>query len=511
MNDDKKRKRRLMKLIGAQVVMVVAALVTMVFFVFWAMGYKLNKEWQLEQNGLIHVVSSPSGAEVSVDGQRNFMRSGISKMASAGVHRVRVEKNGFMAWEKDVSVRAGFSTQLFYVRLMPVRKQIEVVRKMREPVVWSVAPNREKILYADGAEWRLINLRNPGEGGDVKLDFGAVMRGVLGEERGENGGSGGSEKAQGGEAAVGAEVERGGRRAGAEVERAEIERMEWSKNSNNILVKLRKGERREWVLLNLRNPGESVNISERMAVVIDDLKIMNGAADRLWMLEKGNLREIRVRDLVMSQVLVAGVESFYNDEDVVSFVGRAESKDGEEAKRTGRFVGVYKEGDRESARVMEVPETGEILTANLGYYGEEYLVVTVGEEMRVMVGQMPVGERENRLMERKRVRLSEVPQEILVSNNAQLVMMERGERKAVFDLENEQVYNFGLKVGGFVDDVLLWGWQGGEIFVQDFDGTNRRMVGEGEGMAAAVSQDGRWLYYVRRGEGLELVRLELLL
>jgi hypothetical protein len=54
----------------------------------------------------LEVVSSPSGADIEIDG--NFVGSTPSTIgASAGQHQVVVKKVGFLAWERKISISAG--------------------------------------------------------------------------------------------------------------------------------------------------------------------------------------------------------------------------------------------------------------------------------------------------------------------------------------------------------------------------------------------------------------------
>ena len=104
---DQKKKRRAVRLIIAQSIMTVSALCMVVFFVFWAMGYTINKSGKIEQNGLIHIITSPPGTTVSVDGKRGIVRTGTSKMLSPGNYEIVITKSGYKTWKNKIEVKSG--------------------------------------------------------------------------------------------------------------------------------------------------------------------------------------------------------------------------------------------------------------------------------------------------------------------------------------------------------------------------------------------------------------------
>ena len=85
-----------------------------------------------------------------------------------------------------------------------------------------------------------------------------------------------------------------------------------------------------------------------------------------------------------------------------------------------------------------------------------------------------------------------------------------------FDAEREELFTFALNNENFTfaDDYLIADVNGsGELYLRDFDGTNKRRLAFSAAPAygATISRNNKWLYYVSSNVNgtLELMREEI--
>lgn len=89
------------------VLLVVAFAVTAPMVVFYTAGYRWNpKKWTIERNGTLIFDTDPTGATILLNGERLASRTPLTRTDIApGVYHVRLEKEGYISWEKTIEVR----------------------------------------------------------------------------------------------------------------------------------------------------------------------------------------------------------------------------------------------------------------------------------------------------------------------------------------------------------------------------------------------------------------------
>lgn len=89
--------------------------------VFYTSGYRLNsKKTSLERSGTIIVDSLPRGARILIDGQDTARTTPYTfQYVSPGSHHIRLEREQYLPWDKNVDVRAeqvAFANKALLVR-----------------------------------------------------------------------------------------------------------------------------------------------------------------------------------------------------------------------------------------------------------------------------------------------------------------------------------------------------------------------------------------------------------
>lgn len=94
---------------------------------FLARGYRFNiAERSIEATGMIAVTSIPEGAAVFLDGKLTSATNTTISQLSEGTYRLRMEKQGYHSWEKDLEVQKELVTTIkaLLVPLFPELKPL---------------------------------------------------------------------------------------------------------------------------------------------------------------------------------------------------------------------------------------------------------------------------------------------------------------------------------------------------------------------------------------------------
>lgn len=125
------------------------------FVLLYSLGYDLGKNFSIFKTGGIYVYTSESGAQIFVDDELSettslFQRGILLKQLSPEEYHVRVSKEGYLDWKKNISVE-GEKVAEAYPFLIPskplltdIPKQIKATSATTSPLVFN--PVYKKLL-----------------------------------------------------------------------------------------------------------------------------------------------------------------------------------------------------------------------------------------------------------------------------------------------------------------------------------------------------------------------------
>lgn len=160
--------------------------------VFYTAGYRLNWERrEVVETGLISVSTVPRGADVLVDGAHAGERTpAVVGNLAPGEHLLRLEKPGYLPWEKRLVVKSRFTTfahdVLLYLDEEPVSAMDGVVRAASAPREGTFALALEEggwveiwALTPEGGSSRQLERLSSSTAGSLALELsadGSVLR-----------------------------------------------------------------------------------------------------------------------------------------------------------------------------------------------------------------------------------------------------------------------------------------------------------------------------------------------
>lgn len=99
-------------------------LTTIIILSLWAQGYALDRQsGRLEKTGMILVKSQPDGAKIFVDGKLTSATNATLATLKPNRHQVRLEKEGYTEWRKEILVQADLVTEINAV-LIPLTPKL---------------------------------------------------------------------------------------------------------------------------------------------------------------------------------------------------------------------------------------------------------------------------------------------------------------------------------------------------------------------------------------------------
>ena len=454
-----RRRRRAIRVAITETFMAISVVFLVAILTLIVMGYGFGKDLEVERSGMLQLNSSPSGATVTIDDDTLLARTNLSRTLSSGEHTISITKDGYDTWSKKIVITEGIYYRLTYPRLFLKERTPTAVLHFDEETTGtltaaSVAPDRTTMLASAGGTWGIINLSS------AEPEFKALDLSIL----------------------------------PASVCMNDVQIQKWSNNSEKLLTTMVCDGTTEWVLFNVKDPAESVNLTRTFALNFSQIELENDSADRILVLVDNNLREINVSSLEISKVLLEGVASFTSNSSTVAYVTVVDES-GEKS------IGIYKDGEK-GGTIISTAASDTVVSAVVNeYYGDEYLIVTIDNQMQIYSGSLPSYQQKDttkKLTLTGEETLDFVPATLTIRGDGELVVAQNGANVAVLDTESLLISNY-ITSGQvyWLDSFMFSTIQDGNLVAYDFDKTNERPLAGAvsEQYPAVITSNGKWLYY----------------
>lgn len=494
---EERRRRQAIKVILTEILMFLTVVVIVVVATLIAMGFSVGKGGSIEQTGILQLHSLPTGATVELDGNVLFPRTNLSRSLSEGLHQLKLSRDGYDTWERGVRAYPGILSRLYYPRLFLKERQSEKMLDLAEAMeFYTVAPSGAYILYSreDSTKWNLVDLRGD-EPRLSELDLTEVLPDVK------------DDKFTG-----------------------SISDPKWSDDGRRVLVKVGLVERAEWILIDLKDTRESLNLTKTFGMDFSRVEIADGSADQLWALENQHLRKVSTTAQAVSRVLLDKVTDFafektnviYLTAPVVQSVpirvddGRIEFLN---TSRAIKQIGLYRDGEKGGSVLDYVIDDQPVFLAITDYYGAKYFTYIVNNRVTIRYGEMPMYSPEGMNHDKLSTLLDRVDLGIAVksfstSPSGEFLVAMNQQNFTTIDIDMGEMFKYQASTDeiGWLSDGMIYGIQDGRLLVWDFDGSNRRDLTKVTNYPVAITGNGRYLYYVlaNKNGGLELRRERIL-
>ncbi len=459
MDQDKTKRIQHLKVIASEIVMVVAVILTVSILALIVSGYWLNADFKVERQGLLQVSSIPTGADVNIDGGSSWLqRTNTSKTLSSGEHSVTLSKEGYDTWSKTINIREGLLYRLHYPRLFLENREVEIATDVSDTVFATISPDRSTLLLTNHTtKWQVISLNEEKISPHI-IDVGGLFTNSNSSEDSD-------EKSFAGQ----------------------IIAADWANDNAHVLLNVKIADATEWVLIDIDNIKDSINLSQKFDMNFDDIQIMNNSASTLFSLQDQNLRKIDVASEQISAILAEKIVSLDHYENEVIYVANQSSDD--EKKYT---LNTFKLGDDKTTKLDSFKYPAKVVLSK--FYDDKYItmvhdntVTLYNEADYTMINEF---------------NLSFNPASIKVGHNGEFVIMNTGSDIATLDMEALAVVEWDTENEdfGWLDNDMIYDISDEKLIVYDFDGLNRREIAKDvDGDFPATITDNKWLYYFSNG------------
>ena len=486
MDYDELKRRQKIRVVLAEIGMVVAVLAIVIVTVLATMGFNVNHNGEVEQSGLMQLHTLPTGATIDLDGETLFARTNTSRTLSQGEHWLQLSRDGYDSWEKAIKMQPGHLMRLYYPRLFLQNRPTDEIADvdLKQTAFYQVSNGRNYMIYGDQTgQWQLVNIK-----GDQAETKSINVKSVFTDK---------------------------------EDETIEIipERFDWSKDESHALVRARVNGAKTWAVINFDTTKESVNITKLFNLDFTEIKLANNSAMHLWAFENGNIHRIDVGGPSLSGVLVSNVADFAAYEENILYTTK-ERSDGK------RAIGFYQNNNVKAGIIIKEiddPNTS-IRLAVSNYYDADYIVYSINNHLTAWIGLFSNlvsqgGEKEKSVeLDSDKVHMRKItdtdmtiiPNQLVRNNGGQYIVGQNGNQFVSVDLDTGEYYQFDRETDSirWIDDDMMYGIKDGRLLVWDFDGWNTRELAQKvDNKPVLISKNDKFIYYVSQNK---LMRMRIM-
>ena len=463
MSSIKSKRFQSAKIIISESVMVLAVVVTVVVLAFVVSGYWLNADFEVERQGMLQISSVPTGAHISIDQETLSWLSvtNTSKVLSSGEHVITLTKDGYDTWTKTINITEGLLYRLHYPRLFLANRLAESVSDIGATNRIAVSPDRSRaVLINNTSEWSLMEL-NSESPRRSSIDISKLFPEIIVNDDTHIGFFSG-----------------------------EVIEASWDGIGAHLLLKIKKADTIEWVILDVDNPERSINLTKEFGADFDHIEIYDRSANNLLAVRNHNLHRINLSNKSISAVLVKNVIDFDHLGDEIFFSAQHDANLAE----TGQYYIGHLKGDNEIEDLKQFPSPAKIVVSK--FYENTYITTLV--ENDVIMYRYDGKKSEENL----RQTLSFSPDHIQVGHHGEFIIFSKDNTIATLDMEANLVREWKVdgETFGWLDNDMVYSIHDASLIVYDYDSLNRRELSHNVSAHYPVFiTDDKWMYYVSDG------------
>lgn len=445
MDPEKAKRRQSFRVIVSESIMVIAVIIIVTVLAFLVSGYWINTDFQIERQGLLQISSIPTGANINIDGEDSswFQRTNTSKVLSSGKHTITLTKENYDSWTKTINISDGLLYRIHYPRLFLKDRTKEKVLDISNVTLATISPNHDYLLLIDNtANWRLINLEDE-EIKPTEIQVSDIF-----------------------------------------ANDSVIEKTDWDNDNNHILFKVKINGTTEWILIDIQNINNSINLTKEFSSNFSDIKIIDNSSNNLLAVKNNNLHKINIPSKTLSSVLVENIIDFdhYGNEIIFS------AQNSPDASEANYYLGITQVNSDKITKLENITTPASVTLSR--FYDDKYITVLKDNLITLY--------KEDDFTKVADFELSFSPEYIEVGHNGEFIFAYSGAKIATLDMESMSVVEWSTENSnfGWIDNDMIYVITDENLVVYDYDGLNRRQITNNvsEKFPAGIT-DNKWLYY----------------
>lgn len=442
--DPKKQRAHIIRLMIGYVLIGLAVILTTIILLYQAYGFGF-KNGEVIQNGLIFVSSTPSSADVYINGEKQKETTNTRLLKPAGQYSFEVRRDGYRSWKRAINLEGGTVARFDYPLLFPSKLTTETVKNYgTRPNMAAQSPNNRWLLVqADPSytAFELLDLNKPEKPADL-LNLPSTISAQQGTHAWNF--------------------------------------IEWSNDNRHVLLEHSTADQgktvSEYILVDREDPSLSVNLSTLIGVQANKVELLDGKYDKYAIYTEDRKLLTASLENPTPELLLEGVLAYKTyGEDTVLYATSLGAP-------AGKTLVKLKESKAEFV-IRQVAADSAYMLDLAKYENAWYVVAGASKENRTYVYKNPM----EKLAADATAALVPLyvfktiePTGVSFSNNARFIAVQ-GQQIAVYDAETDRGYMYNtteprdapsLPVE-WMDGFRLTYVSAGKTFVFDFDNTNR--------------------------------------
>jgi len=420
-------------------------------------GYSVDTKGQVSQNGLVFVSSQPTGSSIVVN-DKVVGRTNSKLDLESGTHHLKVIREGYRNWEREVVVDGGDLQRFDYPFLVPNKLNTTTVDSYAsKPLFASQSPDKRQVLMAEPStpdQFTLLAIRNPA----------AITTSIIKPLEAE--------------------------RSIADGEQT-WKPLQWAANNRHVLFEHAFSQAgvasKEYLVVNTARPEDTVNVSRRLGLAsTDEVTLFNQKPDQFYVYSP-DTKQLRLFDIdsTTPRVQLNDILAYktYADDTVLYATSRPPS--GREF--TDQVSIVLQQGSRSTTLRRYLTGDQKFLLDLARYDSEWYVVVGSSSDKGVYIYKNPQTQvlKVASLPTAWRFLKADKPGFVGFSDNARFILAQSGQNVTVYDAENVESFLYTLDDAmdseqshlNWMDGHRLIYVSKGQITMLDFDNKNKQSLG----------------------------------
>lgn len=466
-------------------IMTLSVLVLVAALVLVMQGYRFNKfDGRVEQGGLLQYNSQPTGGTVFLDDVKLGNQTPNKITVSAGNHSVKMTKQGYVDWQKNVTVKAGGILWLNYTRFIPEKREAMPVVEFASLSDAIISPDRKLALIKEAPSTLELSL--------VTLDTDTPEQTKITIDP----------------ALIAAAEDSATRKFSFHA---------WDLDNRYVLTKYSyDSDKTQWLVVDVRDRRVVNNLTTELGVSVKDVQFSIGNNRVLYVLTAENeLRRVELGSKTLSGPLLSNITQFSQfDRNMVVYVTAIDDA----TKK--RSVGYLTNGASGPRVLQSYADNGAApLNVSIGrYFNEKYIAIAYGETISLSKGELPASDTKAGSALKQVATIS-------LPGGATHLDFSPGENRHLYAQNATSLVNYDIELAvssstlfkdpqpqkvKWLDRYHFANTAGARVVLYEFDGQNAiDMASNTLNLPVSFSANNRYFYVFTAGEKPALSRIDL--
>jgi hypothetical protein len=463
--DPQKQFRHRIILFVGYICVAIAIVIATLVLLYKAYGFGIGKNGTVIQNGLTFFSSHPSPASIYVNNKLDAATN-TRLVLPEGIYHIKLTRSGYQDWQRTIELDGGSVEHFDYPFLFP---KTLVTKKLQSypaaPGLMTQSPDKRWLLVeqpSNVANFDVFDLKNPTKAPtSISIPDNLFAKATTGET---------------------------------------WQLSEWADDNQHVLLQHAYDGKTEFILLDRAHPEQSLNLNSTLGVNPTKLTLKNKKYDQYYIYDAttSDLQTSSLKTTSPTPLLqhVLAYQS-YGDSTML-YVTDSDAP-------AGNVLVKLRSGNQIST-IRKLPAGTSYLVDLTEYSGVMYVAAGDTAGSKVYIYKDPVGQlasQPNQAVVPAQVLHVPQPNYLSFSPNAQFIVAANGSNFGVYDIENENGYNYTIPQAldtpqthaTWMDGDRLTLVSGGKLTVFDYDDTNQRtLMTAGSSYLPAFAPDYKYVY-----------------